>query len=67
MHRIRILGLALSFASLSCLAGCSDSSAQPIDTRSTIEKASGGHGTARQSAKGKAAAEEAVKKFPKLH
>ena len=59
--------LSMALACLGFVAGCSDSAATPIDTTSTIRKVSGGEGQARQSAKAKAASEEAAKAHPKLH
>ena len=47
--------------------GCSEGTATPIDPKATVDKASGGDGKARQSAKGKAASAEAAEKHPKLH
>jgi hypothetical protein len=67
MPRWRLFYLLVFLASIASNPGCSDDSAGAIDTKAAIEKASGGDGTARQSAKARAASEEAAKTHPKLH
>jgi hypothetical protein len=65
--RWRLFYLLVFLASIASNPGCSDGSARAIDTKAVIEKASGGDGPGRQSAKAKAASEEAAKIHPKLH
>lgn len=69
MLRMPVRRLACAFASLALAgptAGCSDGTSTTVDTKSVIEKVSGGDGQ-RQSAKAKAASEDAAKSHPKLH
>jgi hypothetical protein len=67
MRRWRLFCLFVFLGSIASSPGCSDSPVGAIDTKATIEKASGGDGNGRQSAKAKAASEEAAKTHPKLH
>ena len=63
----RLCCLSMALAWIGAGVGCSDNSVTPIDTKSVIQKASGGEGQARQSAKAKEASEEAAKTHPKIH
>jgi hypothetical protein len=58
---------ALAVAVAVAATGCSDSgSVAAIDQKSAIEKVTGSEGKAPQSAKARAASEEAARKHPKL-